>query len=589
MKTLHRIACILLAVIALTGCDYTARRAWRILEHAEALRYSDPDSCLCIIDSLMRMEIHYGERFRMEMAMLQAETLFDSLGEPREVRGCFVATLPDLEATAQYYADKGDLATAAHAAMLYGYDQRHFGDPKVAAKTFKKAAQYALMGNDSLTAAQAEYHLGDLLYYDGMEREAIDALQKAYILFRENIAEKAMTLNRMACCYALFSDYDSAEIYLNQGLAYATASHSEKTKQNILKNFAAICRRKGEYTKAIGYLGLFATENEEPESDLLFNLNMGNVFLSMGQIDSAKYYLQRIEPMLADTTIRKETVISCYASLSALEQKKGNLENALQFREKHEDELYDLMKNRQEQNIMQATLKYDYESLQNRLGKRITQQQNVIGIALILLALLLVAAIVFVARIAKMRKQEVEMKNNLFLFTQRNKELADTCEAEKKAALDYAQRLAESDETKRQAALDFADRIDEMNKNYEKNIQDYGQRLTDKMKKEIEVMQKAYICQNNSSDKALLNSLCKTVFTTDDHWREMMKAFDKLYPNVRKEIARHEPALTDDEQKSFILSFMNVSRQDEALMLGTSVAMVDKIRNSVRKKTGGTR
>jgi len=26
-----------------TGCDYTARRAWRILEHAEALRYSDPD------------------------------------------------------------------------------------------------------------------------------------------------------------------------------------------------------------------------------------------------------------------------------------------------------------------------------------------------------------------------------------------------------------------------------------------------------------------------------------------------------------------------------------------------------------------
>lgn len=178
MKTLHRIACILLAVIALTGCDYTARRAWRILEHAEALRYSDPDSCLCIIDSLMRMEIHYGERFRMEMAMLQAETLFDSLGEPREVRGCFVTTLPDLADASEYYKRKGDLDQAAHAAMLYGFDQKNFGDPKAATNSFKKAELYALMKGDSLTAARADYHIGDLLYYDGMERDAIDVLQR---------------------------------------------------------------------------------------------------------------------------------------------------------------------------------------------------------------------------------------------------------------------------------------------------------------------------------------------------------------------------------------------------------------------------
>lgn len=587
MKRFCRIVVFLLLLATAAGCDHTARRAWRILEHAEALRYSDPDSSLCIIDSLMRMEIHYGERFRMEMAMLQAETLFDSLGEPRDVKGCLVATLPDLAEAPGYYERKGDLPKAAHAAMLYGHDQRHFGDPKVAAKTFKKAAQYAMMTNDSLTAARAEYHLGDLLYYDGMEQEAIATLQKANILFGENIAEKARALNKMAICYILIPNFDSTEKCLKQGLAYATISYSEKTRQNILKNFAVLYRQKGEYDKAIEYLHLFATENGEPESDLLFNLNMSNVFLSMDAIDSAEYYLHRIEPMLTDTTIRKETVISCYASLSALEQKKGNLANALQYREKHEDELYDLMKNRQEQNVMQASLKYDYESLQNRLGKRITQQQKIISTASVLLALLLVAAIVFVARIAKMRKQEVEMKNNLFLFTQHNKELADTCEAEKKNALDYAQRLAESDENSRQAALDFANRIDEMSKNYEKTINDYSQRLTDKMKKEIEVMQKAYVFQNNSSDKALLNSLCKTVFTTDDHWKELMKAFDKLYPNVRKEIERHEPALTDDEQKSFILSFMNISRQDEALMLGTSVAMIDKIRNSVRKKTSG--
>jgi len=587
MKAIRRIACILLAIIALTGCDYTARRAWHILEHAEALRYSDPDSCLCIIDSLMRMEIHYGERFRMEMAMLQAETLFDSLGEPREVRGCFVTTLPDLADASEYYKRKGDLDQAAHAAMLYGFDQKRFGDPKAATNSFKKAELYALMKGDSLIAARADYHIGDLLYYDGMERDAIAVLQKADLLFGKNYAEKAMNLYKIASCYALAYDFDSTKLCLNKALVYANSTLSEKTKQKILIVFAALYRQKGDYEKAIEYLNTFKSENKDSESNLYFNLNMSNVFLSMGAIDSAEYYLRRIEPMLTDTTIRKETVISCYASLSALEQEKGNVTNALLYREKHEDELYDLMKNRQEQNVKHAMLKYDYESLQNRLGKRIGSQQRIITIATILLSLLLVTAIVFLARIAKMRKQEVEMKNNLFLFTQRNKELADTCEAEKRVALDYAQRLAESDETNRQAALDYADRIDKMNKSYEEVVQDYGQKLTDKMKKEVAVMQKAYICQNNSGDKILLNSLYKTVFATDDHWKEMMKAFDKLYPNVRKEIARHESELTDDEQKSLILSFLNVSRQDEALMLGTSVAMVDKIRNSVRKKTSG--
>lgn len=585
MKTLRRIACILLAIIALTGCDYTARRAWRILEHAEALRYDDPDSCLCIIDSLMRMEIHYGERFRIEMAMLQAETLFDSLGEPRDVKGCFVATLPDLAETPSYYERKGDIEQAAHAAMLFGFDQKHFGDPKAATNSFKKAEKYALTTGDSLTAARADYHIGDLLYYDGMKRDAIIALKKADSLFGRKLPEKAMTLNKMAVCYILIPDHDSTEWCLNQGLCYANVSQSEKTRQKILINFAVLYRQKGEYEKAIEYLNTFKSENKDPESNLYFNLNMSNVFLSMGAIDSAEYYLHRIEPMLTDTTIRKETVISCYASLSALEQKKGNVANALLYREKHEDELYDLMKNRQEQNVKHAMLKYDYESLQNRLSKRIASQQRIISIATVLLSLLLVAAIVFLARIAKMRKQEVEMKNNLFLFTQRNKELADTCEAEKRVALDYAQRLAESDETNRQAAIDYADKIDKLNKSYEKVVQDYGQKLTDKMKKEVAVMQKAYICQNNSGDKLMLNTLYKTVFATDDHWKEMMKAFDKLYPNIRKEIARHESELTDDEQKSLILSFLNVSRQDEALMLGTSVAMVDKIRNSVKKKT----
>ncbi len=552
MKAIRRIACILLAIIALTGCDYTARRAWRILEHAEALRYSDPDSCLCIIDSLMRMKIHYGERFRMEMAMLQAETLFDSLGEPRDVRGCIVATLPDLEATAQYYADKGDLAIAAHAAMLYGYDQRHFGDPKVAAKTFKKATQYALMGNDSLTVAQAEYHLGDLLYYDGMEHEAIDALQKANILFGENLAEKARTLNKMGVCYILLPNYDSSEWCLNQGLACATTSHSEKTKQNILKNFAVLYRQKGEYDKAIEYLRFFATENNEPESDLLFNLNMGNVFLSMGLTDSAEYYLRRVEPMLTDTIIRKETLVAVYSSFSRLAETNGDYPQALSYMKQRNTVLAKVRDVLERKNVMRISHKYDYTTVQNKYDKELMVRHRIVIVAVIIVSALLALLTVFFYRMALMRKKGAEMKASLLLFMQQNSELTKSNEVERENNIKNAEKL-------------FA-----------------------LMEKEILSMQKLDIYLKNKEDKSLLNDLNKFIFKTNDHWGEMMQLFDKLYPNLRKNISRPEFGLSENEQKSYILSFLHLSRQDEALLLNINIHSLDKIRSSVKEKLKNT-
>ena len=63
-----------------------------------------------------------------------------------------------------------------------------------------------------------------------------------------------------------------------------------------------------------------------------------------------------------------------------------------------------------------------------------------------------------------------------------------------------------------------------------------------------------------------------------------MKVFDTLYPGVRENLKLQHPELTEMEQKDFILSYFNVSREDEALLFNKSVHMVDKWRNSVRKK-----
>ena len=79
-------------------------------------------------------------------------------------------------------------------------------------------------------------------------------------------------------------------------------------------------------------------------------------------------------------------------------------------------------------------------------------------------------------------------------------------------------------------------------------------------------------------------ALNEAVFEGDDHWEALMKLFDALYPNVRESLLLQYPDLTEMEQKDFILSYFNVSREDEAAMFNKSVHMVDKWRNGARKK-----
>ena len=96
-------------------------------------------------------------------------------------------------------------------------------------------------------------------------------------------------------------------------------------------------------------------------------------------------------------------------------------------------------------------------------------------------------------------------------------------------------------------------------------------------------MQKLVVYLNNDKDAALLGSLRQTVFGNYNYWDAMMKSFDKRFPGLRKRIIQ-QYHLTDNELKILLLSYIDTSRDDTALLLNLSIHMVDKLRTSVKKK-----
>ncbi len=575
----------ILFLLALTACDGTTRDARRMVKCAEQLADTLPDSAARLIDSVLRMPVSFGERERMDMALLQAEALFGERGQEISPvmdddffdEHAYISTSPELERAAAYYAKKKQYVKAAHAALYSGFVQQHYDEKEAAMRSFKEAERYGKMVDDSLTVARAEYKMGSLLYNDGLKNEAQVMFRNSKRFIGNHHIERAYIENSEAVTYILMGQHDNADSCLQRGMILAEKWHSDKVIRKILNNYSVLYRLQGKYDQAVDCLHRMMANPNLGENDVfVLNLNLGNVYFDKKEMDSATKYYQFVELALPKVNVKKETVLAAYEALYRFAEVQNDDSLALHFREMHEKGLYDLMIQRQKQTTYRIQQQFDYESLQNETNKELLRRQHIITLFAIFTIIGLAALAISLIRLAKIRKQEAIAKTNLFHFTQQNKELQQKQETTEKQMID----LSMVNETNLKAFQELSQKYQEIHD----TCKGYAQTLSDALNKEALIMRKLDIYLGNKGEKAYLAALNEAVFEGDEHWEALMKVFDALYPNVRESLLLQYPDLTEMEQKDFILSYFNVSREDEAAMFNKSVHTVDKWRNGARKK-----
>ena len=583
---MKRIAWIGLSVLlVLAACDTTTREARRMVKRAERLADTLPDSTVSLIDSVLHMPASFSERERMDMALLQAEALFGDRGQefsPIMDDDFFddhatLSTSPELERAAAYYAGKEKYAKAAHAALYSGFIQQHYNEKEAAMRSFKDAEQNGRLAVDSLAVAQAEYWIGKMLCSDGMEQEALVPLLISEDFIGNRYAEKASIENSKAAVYILMSKSDSAHICLEKGLVWADKAHSEKIRRKILNNSAVLCRLQGKYDDAIAHLRQMASTSNMNETEVfVFYLNMGKTFASAKEMDSAVSYFKRVETLLSSEAIKPETRASAYGALSQFAERKEDFQKALQYRNQREEYLSKVLCQRKEQAVYRIQKQFDYENLQNVMNRKLIQRQHIITFFSILTIIGLTALAVSQIRLAKIRKQEAETKANLFLFMQQNKELTQISKEQKQNQIILTQKHKESE-------LAYEDLLKEKEKQ-EQTATEYGEKLSLELNKLQSIMLRLHLFLQNQGDEELLKKLEKAVFGKQAHMDAMMETIDRLYPKLREIVKQENLGLDENEQLDVIMSYFNISRQDEALLLDKTTDMVDKIRNRSRKK-----
>ena len=576
----------LFVLLALTGCHSPQREARQMVRRAERLFDADPDSAVRLIDSVLRMPAYFEEGMRMDIALLQAEALFGDRDD-REISPLmddeffddkpFLSTSPELERAADYYARKKKYDKAAHAALYSGFVQQHYGEKTHAMQSFKDAERYGEMVKDSLTVARAEYKIGKMLYYDGIEQEALILLESADKRFDNHLAEKAFVQNLIAGCYMVLGDEGNAEFFLRQSLMNARKSHVDKVTRKALNNYGVLYQLQGKHDQAVALLKQNASGPDFIEKELLlYHLNLGYVFFDEGDVDSADHHYNIVDSLLPEVQINLETKASAYYSLSQFAESQHNDSLALYYWKCYDNCLNEVRDFQEQNNVYGIQQKYDYKTLQDAMNQKVIRRQRLVIVLSIAVALVLLAFAISQIRLARIRKQEAEIKASLLKFMRQYEELAMQSEVVKKAHCELEQKHQET-EQERQT---LAHQVEEYKNAYKAS----DKKLSKALSKEQQVMQKMAVYLGHKDDSALLDALKYSVLGNQEYWDAMLKTFDSQFPGMRKALTLQHPELTEMEQKILLLSYVDASRDDTAALLDISIFMVDKLRTSVKKK-----
>ena len=478
----------------------------------------------------------------MEAALEQAKAVYGDGSLELEVDTALF--IPGLSEASTYFADKKQYDKAALAALLNGYSEKDF-DKEAAMLSFKEAEHYGEMAHDSITQARAEYWIGKFLLETGRTEEALLKLKSANKHAANYDVEESTIENCLAVTYMLLQQFDSAEFYLRNSLVYAQDSHSDELERKTLNNFAVLYRIQGDYAQALNCIRTtLAKPGLNDVEEVLAYLNFGKIFLAEGFIDSSAYYFHRMDSVLQVVNVKEETKVSAYDALLKFTEKQGNDSLALRYREKHEEALFNVMSQRQEQVVYRIQKQYDYEVLQNAMNQKLARNQRIVAIIVVLLLCVLA---LFLFRSARASKREALANANLFHFMQRNKALVESSMKQEQKAIDTAQRLS------------------------------------DVLYAKLYAIQKLDYCLKTPIDKGALKDLEQEVFGKGDHWNAIKEILGELYPGLWESLKLKYPEMDEMELRVCMLSRLKLSRQGEATLLGISTSVLDKLRTKVRK------
>ena len=460
-----------------------------------------------------------------------------------------------------YFVKQKDYENAAPAALYSGCVRQAKKEYESAMNCYKEADKYGRMVGDSVSAAFAQYYIGDLLNNSGNEAEAVVNYKAAAELWGDSLSRKAKCLNAVAMMNIVNDEYDSAFVYLEQALNNAQISSDKVTEASVWNNYSVAYQLLDDYDAAKACLSKALPLADQKRRPIAL-LNLAKVHLALDERDSMEYYKAQMLNAIEEVECRPETMAAVYGFLIKEALSVGDYESAYQFEKQHEQVALDILSDQTQSSVLEIQKKYDFEAQANQHNRQMLSRQRLIILLTIVLIVALVVVTILILNALKKKRIEAEINANLLELKKRN-----------------AQQQQEQTEMKAQF-----DELQKQNAQQSELQAEFGDKLKDEYLQKCNIIRCFEVLSRDRSNPIAYKELEKSLFEGEDHWAGFEAAFEGVHPGFISFVRRQYPDLNELEFRYCLLSHFKLSRQEYADVLGCSVYNIDKVRASLNNK-----
>ena len=554
-----------LLVIALgwimQGCTNEAdRNAIRQMEQAAPLMQSDPEVAhVLLADSVTHPELLSPEVNARWCLMLCQ--LADSIGTS-------LPLMDDLDRARYYWERKGNSHKQALANYYLGRKLKEEKLIKPALKILLDAVKFCSEGNEIELLGFIYTYIAELYYEQYDFQLAKDKFLEAASYFEKagNKRSKAFANVNAAHMYAAMDSMQIAFAYIHQADSVLCALGDSSDLSTLYNNWGNIYAMQGELDIAKAYLQKSIAYC--PEESAHTYSALGRLSLETDSIEQAEQYFEKAK----GPTENPYTHTELFYHLSELEEKKGNINQALAYMRQYVDSTNADILARKETNLQEVETLFDRKQMMHENRQLMHKYRQARNWLVVMAFLLLILISLYQYRLGrknkKMNQQTHELLEKKMRMSKLESDLQNLDEQLKitqESNQEKIWQLQQEHEQKQQE-------VNELSRQYVKQSQFLF--LHSDIYKQIS---KLATKSPHSDGKSWL---------TEKIWKEIFAHLDILYPNLDTFLSAK--GITPTEKKYCYLSFFRLEAKQEAQLLGVQPDTPHKNHTRIRQKLSVT-
>ena len=555
----------LLYTLSFIGCRDESDATY-LIDRAESLLKSDPDSSLILLDSIAVPD-NLSDKLLARWCMLYgrvADTLYTDLPYIQQL----------LRAQA-YYEGHGTKQEQAKIGLYLGRSYVEDKENEKAMKVYLQALDIALRCEDYNQAGYICSYMGDLYDFEGDYLLGKDKYKEAESYFRKagNMRSSAFALQDIGRMYAFSDSLDIALTFLLKADTIIVEVGDSSDIGTIYNGIGNIYNMLGN--KELAKLYLWKNVNMSDFDDAPSYRTLAGIYIEEGDFKNARICLEKASvPSFNDMT--RFSVLYGY---SLLEKAEGNWEKAWFYLDEYNSASDSILTIRNRENIIKIEKEYEHLkiSLENMRLKSDKQKYFIYWV--ISVSILLILLWVFQIRIdrknKRLLKQEIDLSNKsneLFRLRDNLRNKQDRLEA-------LSIQLSEKNEK-----LNELDSREKLEKEYEQ------------IKKEEETL--VLRIAERRKDLFLSSAIAKKVIKlsqkvvpgatksplSEKDWQNIITQVNEVYPFLADRLAAFN--LSAAELRYCYLSLLGLDSIGESILLHIQPDSVNKRRQRVRQRLG---